>query len=270
MKLGIIVEMTKDVSKDFRKIKELGLKTCQLCCWNPELMTDAMAEEVKKAAYEHGIEITAFWCGWSGPVVWDFRSGPNTLGITPAAYRFTRIKELINGLDFAKKIEVGDVVTHAGFIPENPSSSEYFEVVDAIRFIARHADENGQNFLFETGQETPVVLMRLISDAGYSNLGVNLDPANLLMYGNANPVDAVEMFGKLIKGVHGKDGRYPTDGYNLGEETRIGDGRVNYPAFINKLKEVGYTGAITIEREISGEKQIEDIKYAKEYLERLI
>lgn len=161
-------------------------------------------------------------------------------------------------------------MTHVGFIPENPSSSEYFEVVEAVRAIAKHAEDNGQNFLFETGQETPTELVRLISDVGYENLGVNLDPANLLMYGKANPVDAVEIFGKLIKGVHGKDGVYPTDGYSLGKETRIGDGRVNYPVFMEKLKEMGYNGAITIEREITGEKQIEDIRYAKEYLEKLI
>ena len=270
MRLGIIVELTDNVNSDLAKIKELGFNTCQLSCWDLKLMTSGMADKVKAAAEKYSIEITAFWCGWSGPVIWDFKSGPNTLGLVPEAYRFIRMKEHINGLDFAKKINVSYVVTHVGFIPENPSSSEYFEVVEAVRAIAKHAEGNGQNFLFETGQETPIELVRLISDVGYENLGVNLDPANLLMYGKANPVDAVEIFGKLIKGVHGKNGVYPTDGYSLGKETRIGDGRVNYPVFMEKLKEIGYNGAITIEREITGEKQIEDIRYAKEYLEKLI
>lgn len=270
MKLGVIINLTENVRADFEKIKGLEINTCQLCCWNLELMTDETAEKMNKLSSEFGMEITAFWCGWSGPVIWDFKSGPNTLGLVPVEYRFIRMRELINGLNFAKKIGVNDVVTHAGFIPENPSSSEYLGLVEVIRFIANHAKDNGQNFLFETGQETPVALLRLINDVGTGNLGVNLDPANLLMYGKANSVDAVEIFEKYIKGVHGKDGMYPTDGYHLGEEKRIGDGYVNYPLFIEKLKAVGYDGAITIEREITGEKQLEDIKYAKEYLEKLI
>lgn len=270
MKLGVIINLTENVKEDFLKIKGLGINTCQLCCWDLKLMTDETAEKINKLSSELDMEITAFWCGWSGPTIWDFKSGPNTLGLAPVEYRFIRMKELVNGLDFAKKINVSDVVTHAGFIPENPSSSEYLGFVEVIRYIANRAKDNGQNFLFETGQETPVTLMRLMADVGTGNLGVNLDPANLLMYGNANPVDAVEIFAEYIKGVHGKDGMYPTDGYNLGEEKRIGDGRVNYPLFIEKLKSVGYDGAITIEREITGEKQLEDIKYAKEYLEKLI
>lgn len=270
MKLGVIIALSEQVDADFERLKGLGLNTCQLNCWNPEMFTEENAERVNRAAKKHNIEITAFWCGWSGPTVWDFRSGPNTLGLVPEEYRFTRMKELVKGLDFAKKIHVTDVATHAGFIPENPSSSEYCGTVEAVRYVAQHAKENGQYFLFETGQETPVTLKRLIEDVGTGNLGINLDPANLLMYGKANPVDALEVFGQYVRGVHGKDGKYPTDGYHLGEEMRIGDGKVDYPVFVAKLKECGYDGAITIEREITGEKQIEDIKYAKEFLEKLI
>ena len=112
--------------------------------------------------------------------------------------------------------------------------------------------------------------MRMIEDIGSDFLGVNLDPANLLLYGKANPVDAVEIFGSKIRGVHGKDGLYPTSPKALGKETRIGDGKVNYPLFLKKLQDVGYQGDITIEREISGEEQIRDILYAKQYLEGLM
>ena len=129
---------------------------------------------------------------------------------------------------------------------------------------------NGQNFLFETGQETPVTLKRLIMDTGLKNVGINLDPANLIMYGKANPVDALDVFGEYVMGVHAKDGKYPTNGNELGVETRIGEGKVNFPAFIAKLKEVGYDGAVTIEREISGEEQIRDIKESITYLNDLI
>ena len=83
-------------------------------------------------------------------------------------------------------------------------------------------------------------------------------------------VDALEVFGEYVRGVHGKDGKYPTDGHLLGEEVPIGQGKVNYPVFIERLKEVGYDGDITIEREISGEEQKKDILAGKEYLEQLI
>ena len=90
------------------------------------------------------------------------------------------------------------------------------------------------------------------------------------MYGKGNPCDAIDIFGEYIRGVHGKDGEYPTNGNYLGEEKRIGDGRVNFPLLIKKLKEKGYDGAITIEREITGEEQIKDILYAKKFLEDII
>ena len=134
--------------------------------------------------------------------------------------------------------------------------------------------ENGQNFLFETGQETHVTLKRAIQDiekaVGKGNEGINLDPANLIMYGKANPVDALEVFGEYVMGIHGKDGKYPTDGHHLGDEVPLGQGKVNYSAFIAKLKEIGYQGDITIEREISGEEQKKDIRMAKELLDKLI
>ena len=144
----------------------------------------------------------------------------------------------------------------------------------ACKTIVAKCKENGQNFLFETGQETPVTLKRAIQDIekalGKGNVGINLDPANLLMYGKANPVDALEVFGEYVMGIHGKDGKYPTDGHHLGDEVPLGQGKVNYPAFIAKLKEVGYEGDITIEREIDGDEQKKDIRMAKDLLDKLI
>ena len=140
----------------------------------------------------------------------------------------------------------------------------------AVKDIALHLKKNGQNFLFETGQETPVTLRRLIEHVATGNLGINLDPANLIMYGKANPVDALDVFGSYVMGVHAKDGKYPTSGNFLGREVRIGEGKVNFPAFIAKLHEVGYDGPISIEREISGEQQIIDIKKSIDYLDEII
>jgi len=181
-----------------------------------------------------------------------------------------RVQNPLHGSEFCGHLGVECMATHMGFIPENPNDPEYEKLVVAIRRIAEPMKERGQYLLFETGQETPVTLLRIFEDIGTGNLGVNLDTANLILYGKANPVDALEVFGEFVRDVHAKDGKYPTDGRNLGEETPLGEGKVNFPELIKKLKEIGYDGPLTIEREISGAKQIEDIKAAKQMLEELI
>jgi len=270
MEIGVLIHLSENIDKDFEKISGIGINSCQLAGWRKELWTDDMVETITKSQKKHNIKITAFWCGWSGPQVWDFYEGPHTLGIVPISYRYDRCKEIKEGSCFAKKLGISDIITHVGFLPEVPTSTDYNSLISALKDLAGFLYENGQNFLFETGQETPVTLKRTIQDIGFDNIGINLDPANLILYGKANPIDALSVFGEYVKGVHGKDGNYPTDGHNLGEEKRIGDGAVDYPRFIKKLKEVGYDGTITIEREITGDKQTIDIVYAKKYLEKLM
>lgn len=271
MQLGVLTSLNHNIRDNLRAVRELGLDTCQLKCWNSAYLTDELAAETVAAAAEYNITITGFWVGWDGGnSVWNFTEGPLTLGIVPVAYRSERVKMLLRGAAFAKKIGVTDVITHAGFLPENPCTTEYHEIVSTIRYIAKTLLKNEQFFLFETGQETPVTLLRIIEEVGTGNLGINLDPANLLMYGKANAVDAVKVFGKYIRGMHGKDGEYPTDPRRLGVEKPLGQGSVDYPRLIAALKEAGYDGAITIEREIAGDQQIADILMAKAYLEELI
>ena len=272
MEIGVIIRISEgvDVEEKFRKLSELGIKTCQINVWEDGIKTDEMADMINQLKKKYDIKITAFWCGWEGRAVWNFYEGPLTLGIVPSDYRYARIKNLKLGSDFAKKIGVTDMVTHVGFLPENPNSTEFHEVVSAIRDVAEYCKRNDQYFLFETGQETPVTLLRTIEEVGTGNLGVNLDPANFILYGKANPVDSLDIIGKYVRGVHAKDGKYPTNGRELGKEYPLGEGDVNFPELIKKLKKVGYKGALTIEREISGEKQIKDIKNAKKLLESLI
>jgi len=270
MKIGVLVNLDNNVEAEIKKVRDLGLYSCQLSCWNMNMYTDEIAARVNKATKEYGVTVSTVWGGWQGPGVWDFYDGPVTLGLVPVDFRYARIKDVMAASDFAKKIGVVNVATHVGFLPENPNTEEYHSLVCALRYLAQYIKNNGQYFLFETGQETPVTLRRTIEDIGTDNLGINLDPANLILYGKANPVDALDVFGKYVRDVHGKDGCYPTDGRNLGEEMPLGEGKVNFPAFVAKLKEIGYDGPITIEREISGDKQIEDIKNAKALLEKLI
>ncbi|MBO5734134.1 MAG: sugar phosphate isomerase/epimerase [Clostridia bacterium] len=270
MKLGVLIQLQENIEEEFKKVAQLGFSSCQLCSWDESLRTNEMAEKVKDACKKYGVEISTFWCGWSGPMEWNFYEGPHTLGLVPEEYREKRMKQLKQGSDFAKKIGVVNLATHAGFLPEVPDTAEYKALIECLREVALHIRENGQYFLFETGQETPVTLRRVIEDIGTGNLGINLDPANLILYGKANPVDALYVFGDLVRDVHAKDGCCPTDGKNLGVETPLGEGMVNFPALIKKLKEVGYDGALTIEREISGEEQIKDIKMAKAFLESIV
>ncbi|MBQ6825445.1 MAG: sugar phosphate isomerase/epimerase [Clostridia bacterium] len=271
MKIGTFIYFDRDsFEKKICDLKEAGFNSFQLSSWNPNVFTDENAEFIKATVEKYEVEISAFWCGWQGPSVWDFYDGQLTLGLVPPEYRQMRIENLIAGADFAKKIGVTDIITHMGFIPENPNDPNFAPLCVAIRTVANHLKENGQYLLFETGQETPVTMLRCFEKVGTDNLGVNLDTANLILYGKANPVDALDVFGKYVRNLHAKDGKYPTNGHDLGEETRIGDGKVDFKALFEKLHEIGYDSYVTIEREISGDKQLEDILYAKKYLEDII
>ncbi len=162
------------------------------------------------------------------------------------------------------------VQTHCGFIPEDPADPLYEEAVFAIREVAQHCAANKQMFLMETGQETPTTMSRAIKDVDQPNLGVGLDTANLILYGKANPVDAVDIIGPHVRSIHAKDGRWPTDPMKLGEEVLIGTGLVDFEKVFTKLHKLGYTGAVTIERETSGPQQIADVRNEKVYLERIL
>ncbi len=272
MKLGVLVLLNdgNGIEEKIKSVKDMGFTSCQICCWDMNAYTNENAEKILTAIKENGVTISTLWCGWSGNGVWNFYEGQNTLGLVPEDTRQTRVKELCMGSDFAKKLGVEQIATHAGFLPEDPTKQLYADVVAALRVVAQHCKDNGQYFMFETGQETPVTLLRTIEDIGTGNLGINLDPANFILYGKANPVDAIGTIGKYVRDVHGKDGCYPTNGKELGLEKPLGQGKVNFPALIKALKEVGYDGPITIEREISGDQQIADIISAKAILEELI
>ncbi len=102
---------------------------------------------------------------------------------------------------------------------------------------------------------------------GKANLEVNLDPANLLMYGKANPLDALDIIGRYVRGVHA-NGEYPTNGRELGDEKPLEEGRVSFPALLRKLVSLGYSRALTIEREVCGPQRTSDIHRAREFLAR--
>ena len=272
MKIGVCVYLSEkdELSKKFEDLRAQGFDNCQLLSWDPVAWTLENADAVNALTKQYGVTISAFWCGWEGPAVWNFYEGPQTLGLVPPAYRDMSVKNLCDGADFAKLLGVQDVVTHMGFIPENPNDPAFLPFCDAVRVVAEHCKQNGQYLLFETGQETPVTMLRCFEQVGTDNLGVNLDTANLILYGKANPVDALDVFGKYVRNLHAKDGLYPTNGHDLGMETPVGRGKVDFPSLFQKLHALGYDGVVTIEREISGEQQTKDIMEAKAYLQAVI
>ena len=272
LKIGTCVYLHEmdGMEKKFEDLLKQGFDNCQLLSWNPSVWTAENAAAIHAMTKKYGITISAFWCGWEGPSVWNFYEGQQTLGLVPPAYRKVRIKNLCDGADFAKLLGVRSVVTHMGFIPENPNDPQFLPFCDAVRVVAEHCKRNGQYLLFETGQETPVTMLRCFEQVGTDNLGVNLDTANLILYGKANPVDALDVFGSYVMNLHAKDGCYPTNGHDLGAETPIGQGKVDFPALFEKLHALGYDGFVTIEREINGEQQIKDILASKAYLQAII
>jgi len=263
LKLGVICSLAGGARQAFEKAANLGLEGVQLACWEPQLYTDQAVDETLAAAKQFNIEINTVWAGAPGKCVWNFTEGPLTIGIVPRDNRDVRIAGLIAGADFAKRIGVGSITTHVGFIPEDPNRDLYIEAVDSLRYVAGYCRDKGLGFWFETGQETPTTLLRTIEDIALDNVGINLDPANLVMYGKANPVDALDVFGQYVRGVHAKDGVYPTTGRALGKEVPLGEGKVDFPTLIGRLKtEFNFAGHLTIEREISGDQQTADIRRA--------
>jgi L-ribulose-5-phosphate 3-epimerase len=267
LRLGLIIGIGKDPDAAMERVQKLGFPTAQVFV---DEFEPGLGDKLRQALDNHGIEPTSLVVGGPGKEEWNFYQGPLTVGLVPRGTRAARIAHIKKGSDLAKQCGIVAVQTHCGFIPENPNDPLYQETVAAIREVTTYCKNNGQNFRYETGQETPITLVRTMQDVGTDNQGVNFDLANLILYGKANPVDAIEIIAPYIQGIHAKDGLWPTNPKDLGKEVPIGKGKVDFPRIIARLKELDYRGAVTIEREISGPQQVEDVLDAKKYLENLI
>ncbi len=268
-RIGIIIPL-ENKTHLLEAAKTFEVSKVELNCWNPASYSPELAAAIMDETSQSGVTLTALWAGYPGPAVWDFIRGPVTLGLVPPEFRHMRIEALKRGGDFAHLLGLPAIITHLGFIPENATDPAFHEMVAAVREVAKHLSSLGMEFWFETGQETPVTMLRLIEEVGTGNLAVNLDPANLILYGKANPIDALDVFGQYVRSVHAKDGFYPTNPYELGNEVKVGQGKVSFPKLIARLAEIGYQGPFIIEREISGEQQALDIEETVSYLSGLL
>jgi len=271
MALGLVIQPAQGPEKTIARVHDLGLSNCFLSmdAWLGKY-SSSLAQQVKGLLEKYQVTATAAEVVGPGTLIWDFVKGPSTIGLVPRATRTARMDALKQTSDFAKLLGIRQVQTHCGFLPEDPADPLYDEAVLAIREVAQHCAGNGQMFLMETGQETPTTMSRAIKDVNLPNLAVGLDTANLILYGKANPVDAVDIIGTHVRSIHAKDGKWPTDPMKLGEEVLIGTGIVNFREVFTKLHRLGYQGAVTIERETSGPQQIVDVKKEKAYLEKIL
>jgi len=271
MALGLLIVPFGAPEERIKLVHDLGFSNCFLSLdryiggFTPEVVA-----QFRDLLAKYSVTVTTVEVVGPGVRKWNFTEGPETIGLVPVKTRSERIDALRQVSDFAKQLGVAQVQTHCGFIPENPSDPLYAGAVEAIRAVAQHCQGNGQYFLMETGQETPTTMSRAIRDVAMPNLGVGLDTANLILYGKANPVDAVDILGPHVRSIHAKDGKWPTNPDELGEEVLIGKGLVDFKRVFAKLHSIGYTGAVTIERETSGPQQIEDVKQEKIYLEGIL
>jgi L-ribulose-5-phosphate 3-epimerase len=269
--LGWVITPFGSPEEHLRTVHELGFSTCFLSLDKYiGSFTPALAAQYRDLLAKYQLTATAVEVVGPGPLEWNFTHGPSTIGLVPPKTRAARIDALRQVSDFAKQVGILQVQTHCGFIPEDPADPLYPQAVEAIRTVAKHCQGNGQAFLMETGQETPITMLRAIRDVAMPNLGVGLDTANLVLYGKANPVEAVDIVGPYVRNVHAKDGLWPTDPNKLGEEVIMGKGVVDFRTVFTKLHRLGYTGVLSIERETSGAQQIADVRQEKIFLEGVL
>jgi sugar phosphate isomerase/epimerase len=271
MEIGLLISPFGAPEATFKRVRDIGFSNCFLSLDGYiGGFTPQVADQFGDLLSKNSLVATTVEVVRPLPLEWNFMKGPSTIGLVPPKTRAARIDALRQVSDFAKLLGIPQVQTHCGFIPEDPADPLYPGAVEAIRTVAQHCQSNGQYFLMETGQETPTTMSRMLRDVAMPNLAVGLDTANLILYGKANPVDAVDIIGTHVRSIHAKDGRWPTNPSELGEEVLIGKGLVDFKTVLTKLHALGYTGAVTIERETSGPQQIEDVRQEKICLENIL
>jgi L-ribulose-5-phosphate 3-epimerase len=160
------------------------------------------------------------------------------------------------------------VTFHAGFLPHEENDPGFAKLLDRITQIADVFDASGIELGFETGQETADTLRLFLEKLDRPSVGVNFDPANMLLYDKGDPIDALETLAPFLKQCHIKDATQTKEAGTWGAEVTVGTGEVDWPAFFATLAKLGYEGDCCIERE-AGEQRVADIKTAREFVTQL-
>ena len=267
--VGVFTSIDAGLGVHLEVAHELGIPTIQLHAPHQSTRTPEHAAEFLKRIGEHNIELTAVFGGFEGESYADIPTVEQTVGLVPESTRDSRVAEMKEISDFAKHLNCKVVALHLGFVPHDTDSDRYQEIVNITRDLCAHAKANQQNLHLETGQETAEGLVKFIDDVAADNLFVNFDPANMILYGTGQPIEALKLLGDKVRSVHCKDAKWAANpGKEWGQEVPLGDGDVGIDAYLATLKEIGYDGPLTIEREIpqEPERQKQEIGHAANLL----
>ena len=250
-------------------VQSLGVKCAQLGIDGAADLTAASAARWKKALSDAGLTIVTCFMNFEGESYATIPICAGTVGYVPVGPRAEREARTLAASDFTQQLGVPGLAAHVGCLPHDRTDSEYIAVRDLVRRICDRCAANEQYFALETGQEPASNLLDFMRDVDRENLKINFDPANMILYGSGEPLEALEAVKEHVITVHAKDGSLPTQEGEWGAETPLGQGDVGMDRFVAKLKEIGYTGPLIIEREILGDAQRKDILGAIALLESL-
>jgi len=269
-RIGVIVYLGDDPQKILDHAKNLGFDNIQAGLPNERFFEGAGREELKGILDRSGLEITTQFIGFEGEDYSTIQKIHETGGFVPKKMREKRTALARRVVDLAAYLGIPQIAAHIGFIPQDRHDPDYADLTMRIREIGQLCKKHGMTLAFETGQEKAPTLVQFIHDVGLENIRVNFDPANMILYGSGDPLEALDLVGPYVGGVHGKDAVWAEPdkrGKEWGVEVPLGDADAHWPELIPKLKTLGYAGPITIEREISGDQQVADIKRARAFLE---
>ncbi|MEQ8849828.1 sugar phosphate isomerase/epimerase family protein [Botrimarina sp.] len=279
--LGVFASIDAGLGVRLDVAHELGVPTVHLHSPHRASRTEANAAAFRGRLEELGIKISVVFAGFDGESYADIPTTQRTVGLFPPATRAERLAELKEIADFARRLSTeatsyiggpAPVGLHVGFVPHDADSEGFAQIVAATQAICDHCAPHGQAVHLETGQEPAGVLLEFLAACDRQNLGVNFDPANMILYGCGEPLPALEQLGGHVRSVHCKDAKWSDrPGETWGEETPLGQGDVDFKAFLDVLDKIGYQGPLTIEREIPQEpdRQKAEIGSALELLRSL-
>lgn len=270
--IGVFTSIDAGLGVHLDVAKELGIPSIQLHTPHAAGRTPEAAEAFLKKLDAYGIELTCVFGGFDGESYADIPTVTRTIGLVPAETRAARLKEMKEIADFSRLLGCDVVGLHIGVVPHDTKSKDYADVVEVTRQLCDHAGKNEQAIHLETGQETADALLQFISDTQRQNLFINFDPANMILYGTGEPIAALRKVGKYVRSVHCKDATWSDQpGVTWGAEVPLGRGQVDVPLYLQTLKEIGYSGPLTIEREIpqDPERQKAEIQHAVQLLNSL-
>lgn len=272
--LGVFTSVDAGLGVHLDVAQELGIPTVQVHAPHKPTRTEAAAQAFLDRCRAAGITVTCVFGGFDGESYADIPTTARTVGLVPEATRAERLTEMREISDFARRLGCPVIGLHIGFVPADRASASYQDLLQVTRQLLDHAKANGQNLHLETGQETADHLLEFIHDVNRDNLFINFDPANMILYGTGNPIEALNKVGKYVRSVHCKDAKWAADGQRgvaWGSEVPLGTGDVGMETYLRTLLSLGYKGPLTIEREIAHDRaqQKKDIGVAVNLLQQL-